>query len=442
MPSQTIELDDFLERFADSIDGSDHGSSEYTLVLGAGASRSAGIPTAKEMNEIFKRIARHRGRSIQNPGGETDWSYLFRAAFGPDEYDNDSFEGEDYEFVGRVVSLASREPNLTNLVAASLSSMQIFPVIITTNYDDLLLAGFWNLPPGIRYSEPHVIYNPRDKFSQNPLFGPTAPVVIKAHGHHTDYNHGIGILDHQIKELAPYVRKAIKRQARPRVGYIVVGYSGDWQDGIMEAFKDRSLMAQATVYWFFRDKPPTRIASEIWRTANIYFVHCSDSDFLFLNMWYEVTFILDAPSLEPGELFGPLLLKDRKKRVQPVDAQSSWWNPERPKTLGELPDAESRRLLHLEALAEKILPILDQCDDWEERRIIDRCLPGQVKRASQLDEDTFEDEDPPALKLLKEAIPARVSWGRRDRRLLRLALHPEANPMISKALLEALAEFD
>jgi hypothetical protein len=317
MPSHMLELNEFLERFTNSIeDGFDHANNEYTLVLGAGASRSAGIPTSREMNEVFKRIARYRGRSIQNPGDQTDWSFLFSAAFGPDEHD-DPYEGEDREFISRVVSLASREPNLTNLIAASLASLQIFQVIVTTNYDDLLLAGFWNLPPGIPYSEPHIIYNPRDRF-RKPSYGAQAPVVIKAHGHHTDYDLEVGVLDHQIKTLAPYVKKAIKRQAPPRIGYIVVGYSGEWQDGIMEAFRDRNLMSGMTVYWFYRDEVPSRIADEIWRTADLHFVRCPDSDLLFLRMWYEASMVFHNYSLEAGQLFCPLLLKDRVGNGRPV----------------------------------------------------------------------------------------------------------------------------
>ena len=80
----------------------------------------------------------------------------------------------------------------------------------------------------------------------------------------------------------------------------------------MEAFKDRSLMDGTTVYWFYRGARPCKIEKEIWRTANLVFVRCDDSDFLFLSMWYEAQLAFDENSLEAGELFGPL---DRKSVV-------------------------------------------------------------------------------------------------------------------------------
>ena len=59
MSPQIIDLDEFLERFVDSIDGIDRGSSEYTLILGAG---------------LFGRLARrdYGGVQRQKPYGRED----------------------------------------------------------------------------------------------------------------------------------------------------------------------------------------------------------------------------------------------------------------------------------------------------------------------------------------------------------------------------------
>jgi hypothetical protein len=442
MPEDVLDLDEFLDHFESSLDGPDFGDSEYTLILGAGASRSAGIPTAGQLLKVFCKIARYRKRSVENPGDQTNWSFLFGAAFGPDnEFDDDSVPEDSREFITRLVSLASREPNLTNLIAASLASLRVCPLIVTTNYDDLLLAGFWSLPPHIPYSEPHIIYHPSDKYRPVGYYHFT-PIVIKAHGHHTEY--AVGIVDHQIKELAPCVKKAIKRQNPPRIGYMVVGYSGDWDDGIMQVLRDRSLMAGKELYWFFRGKhPPEGIAAKIWRTAKLHFVRCDDSDFLFLNLWHRASFALANNSLEAGELYCPLPLEDR---LRPASSLSSWWEPEQPPKLENIPDPERRKLLHLDDLANKVLPLLEQWDAWEESRVLDRCLPPHIRRGMRrdsglLDDDPTDYEGPPALPVLRQTIPARVSWGRRDRTLLRLALHPDVDPLIALELLQALAAF-
>ncbi len=441
MAVDSLSLDDFLDRFDESLAV----SSQYTLILGAGASRSAGIPTAGEIEQVFRKIARHRGRSIDNPGNESDWSFLFRTALGPEnEHDDDSVPEGANTFVSRIVALGSREANLTSLIAANLASLQVCPLIVTTNYDDLLLAGFWSLPAHIPYSEPRIIYNAREIHRRSFRHEHGTPIVLKAHGHHTEY--AVSIVDNEVQDLAPHVQRLLmEKLPRPDAGYIVVGYSGAWDDGIMRSLKEPSLVSGKDIYWFHaRPQPPKEIAFRIHKKAKLHFVHCSDADFLFLNLWHLSNPGFSRNALDAGELFCPLDLDDRLVERSATTLTAPWWTPGDPPP-PEKGWAAARAALNLEELAAKVLPILDDCDSWENERIRDRCLPPdmrlQMRIKQKLFDDLGDDEDPPALAKLREAVPARVAWGRRDRRLLRLALHPDIDPQISFAVMEAFTKF-
>src|SRR6185295_8869085 len=182
---------------------------------------------------------------------------------------------------------AQREPNITHLIAADLGVKGIFNPIVTTNFDDLTVQAFATLPSFVPSpeSEAHIIYDPRSALYADPQIAKGVPVIIKAHGHHTTY--GLGILDRQVKTLAPDVRKLMARMTQPVEGYVVVGYSGGWDDGVMRVLRDKRLTLGKTIYWLFQGKRPhNQYIDQVVSASKVKFVRIEDSDAFFIRLWH------------------------------------------------------------------------------------------------------------------------------------------------------------
>ena len=116
-------LDAFMKRFVElarrdwRLDGP-----AFTLILGAGASRSAGVPMAGEIVDLLKRIARLGRVTIpEKPPSESWLSWTFRHVTDQLEWD-DEFADYRREIIMGCICRADREANLAHLLAAHLRS--------------------------------------------------------------------------------------------------------------------------------------------------------------------------------------------------------------------------------------------------------------------------------------------------------------------------------
>jgi hypothetical protein len=99
----------------------------------------------------------------------------------------------------------------------------------------------------------------------------------------------MGIIEHQVRALAPSVKAVVRRFGPPRVGYIVAGYSGGWPDGVMEALKDQPVTRDKIIYWFhrgrlFRSKDLPSPLGELIERSDVRFVQHDDLDYLFIRI--------------------------------------------------------------------------------------------------------------------------------------------------------------
>jgi hypothetical protein len=351
-----------------------------------------------------------------------------------------SDESDVRAFILRCVRRGSREPNLTHIIAANLACCGFFKTIVTTNFDDLALAAFWQLPVNEIYQEPHVIYDPKTFRRSRIKLGEEVPVIIKAHGHHTQY--GLGILEHQLAEFAPGVKRAMQWQQPPRLGYLVVGSSGSFADGVMEALKDRRLTRGKPVYWFFRGKfDPSALPLPLAALADVgdvRFVQCDDSDALFLRLWHH----LDGTGgsdwlLDTSDLLTAASLSEQ------IDAAAGRaddvaWGFDASSRPGETPE-EQRAALGIDVLIRSILPLLDAIDSWDRELLIYDCLPeSQRNRSEHAARVQINGRECAEADALKRAVTSRLPWTRRNRTLLRLALHEATDPRLSYAVLRTI----
>ena len=426
-------LDAFMRRFVASarrewrVDGP-----AFTLILGAGASRSSGVPMAGEMVCILQRLAALDRISIpRKPARETSLSWFFRHVTERLKW-VDEFSDYSREFIMACISRAGREPNLAHLIAAHLSAAHIIGDIVTTNFDDLTPAAFWNLPASTAYVEPHVVYHPRAELSTRAA--PGVPVIIKAHGHHTIY--GLDVIDRDIKAAASFVKRILAARPKPEIGYLVVGYSGGWPDGIIATLRDPRLTRGKTIYWFHVGQEPEGPNIEaIKRSCDVIFIRILDADVLFLRMWHEVHAdeeMNNPPLFESYHLFN---LSPSFQRVRPAsETIEKWWD------VWEIPESASQMRNHprLLALRRELLPLLKAIDKWDDDCLFFDCAPAGFRhRIGKLGYASSWIQ-PPELAMLAERVPADIVWTRRNRKLLKLALTNHVDPVMPYILLSAL----
>jgi hypothetical protein len=140
-----MKFETFTRRFIEQFHA-DHKWPAFTLILGAGASRSAGIPLAGEMVSLLRLTAKLADIDIpESRWRETEMSHLFRTVLQRVVPENE-WSDPEREFLMGCMSRAHREANVTHLVAMHFVSLGLIGPVVTTNFDDLTLAGYWNLP--------------------------------------------------------------------------------------------------------------------------------------------------------------------------------------------------------------------------------------------------------------------------------------------------------
>jgi hypothetical protein len=434
------KLDDFLTDFA-RLNRHRNAQAEkrpFALILGAGASRSAGIPLASEMIRALRLLARANRHEIPaTPADETEWSWVFRqvlSAVAPDR----PFADRTREFVVECISRAWGEANVSHFLAAALTNGGIFRYIVTTNFDDQALAGFWSLPRGeeqLRYIEPHVIYDAAA--GPAPNIAARVPIIVKAHGHHTTY--GLGVLDRDIDALAPPVQEMMHRLPVPGHGFLVVGYSGQWNDGIMRAFADKTFMKGKAVYWFFAGpRPPAGPWIDAAKAAaDVKFIRIADSDDLFLRLWDAVEANVHNDHdgrdtlLFPAELF-TFSTAFRIWMPGRTVTEKEWWYPP-----SDWPNKK------LAALRKRLLPVLRRDDAQDDERLPYECLPESLKNRFAMQVIGIGGPQFPHSEWLEmfKLLPTAVPWTRRNRKLVIRALSDRCPAGVRYRILEGLSRW-
>jgi hypothetical protein len=327
---------------------------------------------------------------------------------------------------------ANREPNLTHLIAADLSSIGLFNPILTTNFDDMMLAAFWSLPHRTFHIEPHIIYNANaSSVSELRKIRRSVPVVIKVHGHHTTYR--MARFEAQVHRLIPSVVRLYRQCPRPKYGFIIVGYSGRWDDGVMAILQQKDLVRRKPVYWLFKGSPPELIGplKKVVSRADVRFVEIDESDELFIQMWERVSDenpYLGDKMLDAVNLFCSIPMSERRAALNVATGQPRWQHG-----IEYTPGMTNEQYWSLPAmkkLQEHFLPILEQMAELDEKSLeheIYRFLSQSYKRPTLTrihtpDEDEYYGIPELELNILSFKLPSGMEWTRRNRAVFRIAL--------------------
>ena len=275
--STKITADDFVRRFSMR-------AGNLMWFLGAGASASAGIPTAGQMIWEFKQklfVSQRKvspqsvadltnGRirqqiqshidssgSLPNLDDPEEYAALFEAVF-PAESDRRSYIDS---------KLSGAKPSFGHIAIATLMRAQLSKLVWTTNFDSLIADAAAKLYDST--APLSVIDLNASKLAEQLIGDGRWPIEIKIHG---DFrSRRLKNTDDELRHQDVRLRKVLIDSCR-RYGLIVAGYSGR-DDSVMDALEeatDESGAFPAGLFWLHRgvDPPLSRVTQLLNRAAD------------------------------------------------------------------------------------------------------------------------------------------------------------------------------
>ena len=193
-------------------------TAEFSLFLGAGASKTSGVKSRSEMISDWRRMiySSYKGKhdfkvwlkQQEWYGAEDEYSHLFELV-----YDQPSLRRA---YIEKAVCKA--KPNLGYIYLASLIEAGIFNIIFTTNFDDLLSDAFFYFGNNLR-----PIVCTHDSSVSSVRLISDRPKIVKLHG---DFLYeSIKNTSSEVQSLEKNMRDKFIEFAK-EFGLVVVGYTG------------------------------------------------------------------------------------------------------------------------------------------------------------------------------------------------------------------------
>lgn len=264
---------------------SGHGEyAAYAVLLGAGVSAAAGVPSAWGVQEaLIRRLAATVG---EEPGDAFAW---YQQRFGqPSTYDGllAALTGSQterqgllrgfFEPTGDERAEGLKSPTAAHVAIARLVKAGLVRVILTTNFDRLIEAAV--RAEGI---EPTVVATPADIAGLNPLHTVSC-LIVHVHG---DYLSPTGMLN-TADELATYPDSlnTLLDRILDDYGLVIAGWSATW-DHALRAAISRTPNRRYTTYWIepfdlseiAEDLRIARSARAVRQTADAFFGRVADA---------------------------------------------------------------------------------------------------------------------------------------------------------------------
>ncbi len=284
----------------------------FNLLLGAGASKSSGVPLASEMIDEWRKIAHEEqgaGKDFTQWCSEQDWfgkeneySCVFEALY-PDPPSRQKFIE---------TKIKDAFPSWGYLYLASIVERGRFNVIFTTNFDDLVndaLTVFLGYNPVVCAADSQVssinITTERAK-------------IIKLHG---DYLfQSLKNTVEELRQLDPNMESKCKQFAT-QCGLVAIGYAG-YDHSVMRVFeellKDKGMFPHG-IFWGVR--PGSKIAPRVEQLAIAHpkrftLFQCPDFDSFMARLHDTLKLDLPATILQPYQA-----LEEKFKRLLNAAAQ-------------------------------------------------------------------------------------------------------------------------
>lgn len=439
----------------------------YSLLLGSGVSRGAGIPTGWEViQELIRRLALASGEDVG--GDASEW---YRGKFkkepnysellemlAPTPAERTSLLKEFFEPTDDERDQGLKVPTEVHKAVARLVAGGYVRVIVTTNFDRLLEQAIQS--EGV---SPTVVSTPDQVEGMMPL-PHVRCLVLKVHGDYLDTR-----LRNTPSELAEY--PAALEQLLATIfadyGLIICGWSGDWDVALADAIT-RTTRFRFSTYWLARGGRLSKTAQDLVDRRRAVVVPIEGADSAFNTLTARVEAIANhtlADPTSPAVAIATMkrLMSEPKYRIQLHDfVVRELGNvrenvgPETLPTGGIKPDEHTfpERARQMATACANLVPMVAvgvQWDDGERDGLWQRCLVGLTERRSEPGGHYRAWQAlrllPPTL-LLYSMVAAAIRGGRLD--LIRLLLletevrveEREARPLITELGIERALPYD
>lgn len=227
----------------------------YTMLLGAGASRSSGIRTASELVEVWRKEI-YLGLNLESSEYDSELAKSWLSENYSDWYDAESeysclfekiFDLAPQRRVFVEEEVENGKPSIGYAYFSSLIDHQFVNTVFTTNFDDLINEALF------RFSKVRPISCAHDSSISAIRISSKRPKIIKLHG---DYLYDdLKCTQSETESLQVNMRMKLEQFLR-EFGLIVIGYSGN-DKSVMSVLSDliqKEEYLRYGVYWVFREE--------------------------------------------------------------------------------------------------------------------------------------------------------------------------------------------
>ena len=272
----------------------------YALLLGSGASRSAGIPTGWEIVlDLIRKVSSLKNEDCEpDPeiwykdkfGEEPDYAVLLdsieKSASGRSQLLRSYFEPNDQEHEEGLEE--GKVPTEAHKAIASLVAGGYIRVIVTTNFDRLLEKAIEEV--GV---VPTVISTTDAIEGALPLTH-TRCSIIKVHGDYLDTR--IRNSPSELEQYDDSMNHSLDR-IFDEFGLIVCGWSAEW-DTALRAAIERCKNHRFTAYWTTKSEP-RGVAQKLIQQRKAQIISIQDADSFFLELMEKVFALEDLSKPHP-----------------------------------------------------------------------------------------------------------------------------------------------
>lgn len=261
MVTEETKLDVLVKKLTNAVEWNNN---EIVFLLGAGCSRSSGIPGAKELaSRWLRELPSEKAKEFYGKNVTENYFEIFSALFLPDErksaieaFTKNAYPGIGYAIFAKLLHSADKWGN---------KKKERFKTIITTNFDNLIEQAFILFTP----ERPLVIPDPK-------LIGflkdGTKVSVVKIHG---DSRYAPLNEKSTVNDIPGPVISALSERIRDGV-LIVLGYAGT-EPGVAKLISKLVTKKKIKQIWWVDSNEP---ALPIWKTLDGYrFVEVKKPDF-------------------------------------------------------------------------------------------------------------------------------------------------------------------
>ncbi|MDT9683485.1 SIR2 family protein [Streptomyces sp. TRM76323] len=248
------------------------GPGVYALLLGAGMSRDAGVPTGWEIvTDLVRRAAIARGADVRlavtdpeawwarhGDGGPLGYSALLEALGGTPAARHKLLRGY-FEPDDEDRQEGLKRPGVAHHAVAQLVARGWVRVVLTTNFDRLTEQALE--AAGV---QPQVIHSPNSLPGMTPLAHARA-TVVKLHGDLTDLE--ARNTERELEEY-PAAWAGLVDQVLDEYGLIVCGWSAQW-DRALVACLERRATRRYPVFWAVPHGPRGKAAELVARNEAV-----------------------------------------------------------------------------------------------------------------------------------------------------------------------------